>query len=186
MITISKAARHLHHVTLLCLGLCSSAFGIQAPPPGGQQATVEWNASSDPTVVGYYLYYGTTNGVYTSKINVSANIAYTVSGLAPGSTYYFTTTSYNAAGVESSSVAPISYIVPGILAAAQNSTNGVMRVRFPVAVGQSYQLQASSDLRSWMNLWLTPPQTTNTWIEYDEPQNNFLTGRYYRLILNAP
>jgi hypothetical protein len=61
-----------------------------------------------------------------------------------------------------------------------------MRVLFPVAVGQAYQLQSSSDLTTWANLWLTPTQTTNTWIEYDEPQNIALSGKYYRLILNVP
>jgi hypothetical protein len=162
------------------LGLCSAAFGVEV---GWQQATVRWTASTGPTVVGYYVYYGTTTGVYTNKIDVGTNTTFAVNGLVAGSIYYFTTTSYNTAGIESSYVPEVSYIVPGILTVTQNPTNGIMRVQFPVAVAQSYELEASSDLKSWSNIWSTQTQTTNGWIEYDEPCTNTLTGRFYRLIL---
>jgi hypothetical protein len=152
--------------------------------PSGQQVTLGWTASSDPTVVGYYLYYGNASGVYTNSIDVGTNTTFTVTGLVAGSTYYFTAASYTAAGTESPYVPEVSYVVPGILTVTQNPADATMRVRFPVAPTQSYQLQVSSDLKSWSNLWLTPTQTTNGWLEYDEPCTNTLPGRFYRLILN--
>jgi hypothetical protein len=186
MVTISKAGWRFWGVALMLLGLCPGAIGagVQPPPSGGQQVTFGWLASPDPTVVGYYLYYGTTSGIYTNKINVGTNTTYTSSGLVAGSNYYFNCTSYNAANIESSYVQEIPYVVPGILALTQNPASGAMRVQFPVASAQSYTLQASSDLQSWSNLWLTPTQTTNGWIEYDEPMTNTVSGRFYRLILN--
>jgi len=181
---ISKAARCLSVANLIWLTLCSAALGGQAGFPGSQQVSLGWNASSDPTVVGYYLYYGTASGVYTNKTDVGTNTVFTVTGLVAGSTYFFTATSYTVAGVESSYVPEVSYLVPGVLTLTQDPANAVMRVRFPVAPAQSYQLQVSSDLISWSNLWLTPTQTTNGWIEYDDPCAKTIPSRFYRLILN--
>ena len=183
MVQITKAGRCLSGACLIWLALCSAALGIQPPPNQSPQVTLGWNASKDPTVVGYYLYYGTTSGVYTNKMDVGTNTMFTVSGLAPGSTYYFTTTSYNAGRVESSVVPQVSYVVPGILTVTHNRTNAVMNVQFPVAAGNSYQLQVSSDLMSWSNLWLTPTQATNEWISYSDPLTNGVSTRFYRLIL---
>jgi hypothetical protein len=183
MAKISRTGRCLGRACLAWLTLCSAALGTQQPPPAWQQVTLGWNASSDPTVAGYYLYYGTASGVYTNKIDVGTNTMFTVSNLISGSTNYFTSTSYNSARVESSYVPAVSYIAPGFLGVAQNRTNGMMCVQFPVAPGQFYQLQASSDLVSWSDLWLTPVQSTNTWVEYDEPCTNTVSGRFYRLVL---
>jgi hypothetical protein len=182
MVQISKIGRYFSGAFLIWLAFCSTALGDQQPPPVAQQVTLGWVASADPTVVGYYLYYGTTSGVYANKINVGTNTEFALSGLIAGSTYYFTTTSYNGAGVESGYVPQVSYIVPGMLTVTQSLTNGITRLQFPVAIGQSCQLQASADLESWSNLWLTPIQTTNQWIEYDEPITNTVPGRFYRLI----
>ena len=180
---IAKTVRCLPVACVIWLAVCSAALGGQLGP-SGQQVTLGWNASSDPTVVGYYLHYGTTSGVYTNKTDVGTNTVFTVSGLVAGSTYYFSATSYTAVGIESVYVPDVSYVVPGILTITQNPANRIMRVQFPVAPTHSYQLQASSDLKSWSNLWLTPTQTTNGWIEFDEPCTNALPGRFYRLIMN--
>src|ERR1700678_291293 len=161
--------RRFSGACLLWLAFCSVALGVQAPF-GGQQVTLGWSASPDPTVTGYFLYYGTTSGVYTNKIDVGTNTVFTVSGLLAGSTYYFTETSYNAAAVESSYVPEVSYVIPGILTVTLSSTNAIdstnvtMCIQFPVAAAHSYQIQASSDLNSWSNLWLTPTQTSNGWV----------------------
>jgi hypothetical protein len=183
VVQISNSVRRLVVASLTWLTLSFAALGAQLAPFGLQQVTLGWNASPDPTVVGYYLYYGVASGVYTSKIDVSTNTTFTASGLVAGSTYYFTTTSYTAARVESSYVAEVAFIVPGILAVTK-SDGATTRIQFPVAPAHSYQLQASPDLKTWSNLWLTPIQTTNGWIEYDEPFSDTLSAKFYRLILN--
>jgi hypothetical protein len=94
-------------VKLSWLSLCSVAFGTNV---GVQSVILGWVPSGDPTVVGYYLYSGTTNGVYNSKINVGTNTVYTVNGLIDGSTNYFTATSYDASGVESTQVPQVTYV----------------------------------------------------------------------------
>lgn len=159
-----------------------TAPGVELSNSGGQQVSLAWGASPDPSVVGYYLYYGTTSGLYPNKIDVGTNLSFAVTDLAAGETYYFSATSHNATGVESEYVPEVSYIVPGILTLTPNPTNNLMQIRFPVSSPNFYQLQQSADLRSWTNLWVTPIQTTNAWIEYDEPKTN--ATMFYRLILN--
>jgi hypothetical protein len=171
-------------VCLLLLACCSAALGIQPYP--SQQVALGWTASPDSTVKGYYIYYGLSSSGCTNRINAGTNTQFTVSGLESGLTYYFSATSYNAAGMESSYVSEISYLVPGLLVLAQNPTNGALRIQFSVAIGGVYALQASSDLKSWGELWLTPAQTSNDWIEYDEPVTNTVAARFYRLIINPP
>jgi hypothetical protein len=159
----------------------STAFG-QLSNGSGQQVSLGWNASPDPTVVGYYVYYGNASGIYPNKINAGTNLSFTVTGLVAGTTNYFTATSYDASGEESSYVPEISYIVPGILTMAANPINNFMQIQFPVASSHFYDVQESSDLKSWTTVWVTPVETNNMWIEYDEPNTN--AAMYYRLILN--
>jgi hypothetical protein len=186
MVQTSKAGRWLPHVSLLWLALCCTVLDAQTGPAGLQQVALGWNASPDPTVVGYYFYYGAASGVYTNKADVGTNTAFTASGLVPGTTYYFSSTSYNAARVESGFVPEVSYVVPGILTVAvtENQGNAITRIQFPVAPTHSYQLESSPDLKNWSNLWLTTTQTTNGWLEYDEASSNLIPSRFYRLILH--
>jgi len=106
---LQKTGRWLPASSLLWLGLFFTACGQQVAPA---QVTLAWNASADRTVVGYYFYYGDVTHVYTNRKNVGTNKLFSVSGLVPGTTYYFTVTSCNAAGLESAYATEISYAVP--------------------------------------------------------------------------
>ena len=68
----------------------------------GQSVTIGWTASTDPSVTGYNIYWGTVSGTYTDSVNAGTNTTVTISGLAAGSTYYFAARSSNAAGIPSS------------------------------------------------------------------------------------
>ena len=64
--------------------------------------SLAWDASPEhKCTVGYYLYYGTVSGNYTSKLDAGNNTTTVVSGLVPGSTYYFAAAAYDASGDES-------------------------------------------------------------------------------------
>ena len=45
--------------------MCLLALLCQLPAFGVQSVTLSWNASSNPTVAGYKIYYGTASGVYS-------------------------------------------------------------------------------------------------------------------------
>src|SRR5208283_3115362 len=63
--------------------------------------TLAWNASTDPSVAGYNIYYGGTSGNYTNEICAGNATNATISGLVQGTTYYFAATSYASSGMES-------------------------------------------------------------------------------------
>jgi hypothetical protein len=58
-----------------------------------------WDASSDPSVTGYWVYYGTQSGIYENYKDtgpVSSNpVSFTLTGLASGQTYYLVVTAYD-------------------------------------------------------------------------------------------
>ena len=63
------------------------------------QVTVGWNVSSDPTVAGYYLVWGTSSGNYTSTITNSASTTSAqVSNLIASQVYYFNIAAFNSSG----------------------------------------------------------------------------------------
>jgi hypothetical protein len=164
---------------MILLALSLSAFG--AP----ESVTLGWAPSQDPTVVGYTISYGGQSGDYTNTIDVGTNMSYTLSGLTPGSTYYFVTTSYNAYGIQSAPTAEVSYVaplpsVPSLSGLSVNS--GTVSLQFQVVPSTSYQLQASSDLVNWSSVWSFDSGTTNGVVQFDEPFDTSATAKFYRLV----
>src|ERR1700751_3673987 len=79
--------------------LVSFWIGLLPQLQAVQSVSLAWDAESG--VAGYRLHYGTASGTYTQTVDVGDTTTATVSRLAPGSTYYFAVTAYNAAGLES-------------------------------------------------------------------------------------
>jgi hypothetical protein len=75
----------------VCVLVCSQVRGV----------TLTWLPSPSAQIAGYYLYYGTSSGNYTSKLDAGTNTSLTVTNLQDGFTYYFAASTYNSAGVES-------------------------------------------------------------------------------------
>lgn len=149
-----------------------------------QSVTLGWNTSTDTNVAGYYIYHGTASGVYTSKNDVGTNTVTSVPGLQEGQTDYFAVTAYNTAKIESAFSAEVPFIVPGILQLTQGSNSGSFNIKFPVAPGHWYEVQASVDLQSWTTISQTATETSNTWIQISDPQSSLFSKRFYRLILH--
>jgi hypothetical protein len=70
-------------------------------------ATLAWNAPTTYTdgspltgLAGYKIYYGPSQGIYTSVIDAGNTTTYTMTNLSPGACY-FAVTSYDISGVES-------------------------------------------------------------------------------------
>jgi len=81
---------------LICTAMLMALPALQAA-----SVTLTWSPSPDPTVVGYNIYYGLASGVYTWSNNVGNVTNFTITNLAPDTTYYFAATSYDILGVES-------------------------------------------------------------------------------------
>jgi PKD repeat protein len=77
---------------LWTLGLMSFLYIANAQ---AGQATLAWDANTEPTLGGYQLYYGQTSGNYTANVDVGKQTSYTLTGLTDGKTYYFAAKAYN-------------------------------------------------------------------------------------------
>ncbi len=58
--------------------------------------TLAWDANPEPQVAGYFVYIGTSPGVYTTTLNVGRVTAYTFTSALPGTTYYVSLAAYAA------------------------------------------------------------------------------------------
>lgn len=74
---------------------------------------LHWNASTSSDVAGYNVYRGPDGKTWT-KINPSltASTVYSDSTVANGTTYYYSATSVNTEGVESSKTAAVKAVIP--------------------------------------------------------------------------
>ncbi|MDB6057921.1 MAG: fibronectin type domain protein, partial [Verrucomicrobiales bacterium] len=91
-----QAHRPPFRYAVLLLMSCIMSFAALA----GQTINLAWDATSDPTVVGYYIYYGPSPGFYTDRFDAGTNLSFTTPVL-PDGVYYFSATSRTAQGVES-------------------------------------------------------------------------------------
>jgi hypothetical protein len=142
-----------------------------------------WNASSSPGTTGYNIYYGTVNSVYTGKITVGNVTNATISNLTAGVTYYFAATTVDANGNESAFSNQASYIVPGILT-MNRGAGGPGQIQFPVEPNHWYEVQASTNLQSWATVWQTGVSTSNSWVQFTDPNSGAFRTRFYRLVLH--
>jgi hypothetical protein len=121
-----SARRHAGAPLLLAIAILLSACGTEVEYPGagggagagagtgtGSGATTCVTSAGDPVLTwdpvdavafpglaGYRIYYGTSSGTYLQApgngIDVGNVTTFTVTGLTPGTTYYFVATAYDA------------------------------------------------------------------------------------------
>jgi hypothetical protein len=85
---------------------------LQTSAFADQSVTFGWDENTDPNIVGYNIYYGTSSQDYTNVVSVGNVTSATISGLQEGVTYYFAATSYDSMDQESVTSPEIVYTVP--------------------------------------------------------------------------
>ncbi len=125
------------------------APGVILPP--SYSVTLAWAASTSPGIAGYRVYYGTASGVYTNRVSLANVTTDTVTGLAAGVTYFFVVTSYDTNALESPFSSEISYTAPtGLQTVGINvASNRQVMVILTGQIGQTYNIQATQDLKTW-------------------------------------
>ena len=83
--------------------MAMTAIPLLAIGPSRKYNTLGWTTSPDSRVTGYLIYWGSSPGTYTNSIGVSTNVVtFDLRSLAlPQGIYYFTMTSTNLTGNES-------------------------------------------------------------------------------------
>ncbi len=102
------AVRRVPFIMLACF-LSMAAF---ATATHAATVDLEWDPNTEPELVGYKIYWGTSSGNYTSSKDVGKTTTYTLTGLDEGKTYYFAATAYDGSSNESGYSNQISYTVP--------------------------------------------------------------------------
>ena len=74
---------------------------------------LQWDASTDPNVSAYKIYFGKTSRSYGYPVDVGSTTGCTISGLEDGATYYFAATAVDTAGDESGYSNEAIYTTPG-------------------------------------------------------------------------
>jgi hypothetical protein len=156
--------------SVLRLFLCvTCGMLVNLSAKASSSLTVEWNQSQDTNAVGYKIYYGTASHNYTNVIAVGNVTSTPISGIIPGTTYYFAATTYVASGAESAYSSEVSYTIP-----PANMLNSTVYSpgQFSFAVngvnGSEYVVEASTNLINWV------PLQTNaapfTFVDTNAPQ----------------
>ena len=159
---------------------------------GGQSVALAWDADAGTSVAGYIVHYGSVSGVYTNSLNVGTNINASVPALQEGVTYYFAVTAYNADGLESNPSNEVFYQVPVVfqitgpsLQLTRSASLGApVLIKFLGSANQTYELQASADLKSWAPIWYSLPQTTSQLLQYQDLEAINSALRFYRLVVH--
>lgn len=167
------------------LGLFVFAFVLAGSLRASESVSLAWNPVTTTQVSGYAFYLGNTNGVYASRFDVGTNTAITLTGLKEGQTNFFAVAAYDSARIESAPSQAASYIVPGLVRlVGPPKSGGHATVSFPVAIGHSYQILASTNLQTWTSIGQTTTSTSNAWFSFQDPQTGPFARRFYRLIMN--
>ncbi|MEO5821029.1 MAG: DUF5719 family protein [Vicinamibacteraceae bacterium] len=74
--------------------------------------TLMWNANTESNLAGYIVQYGPQSGSPSTTVDVGNVTSRTMTGLTPGTTYYFRVVAYNSTGQQSIPSAQVSYLVP--------------------------------------------------------------------------
>jgi hypothetical protein len=82
------------------------------PTRADASVTLAWDASPDPNVTGYNVYYGAHSRGYTNFLILGNTTSVAISNLAPGAIYYFAATTVNSVGLESDFSDEASYFAP--------------------------------------------------------------------------
>jgi hypothetical protein len=158
---------------LLCLACCNSS-------QASQTAYLWWNPNPGTNVAGYILHYGNVSGVYTITNDVGTNVTATVNGLKEGSTNYFMVTAYNALRMESPPSIEVPFFVPGVVKLMSAGKGKAAQLSFPIVPGKTNAIEASTNLKTWVTIFLTNCPT-NCWITFSDPAAASNSMRFYRI-----
>ena len=147
----------------------------------GQNATLAWDPSSDPTVVGYHVYSGTVSRTYTKKVDVGNTTSSSIPGLTEGVTYFFAVTAYDALGLESNFSDEISYTAlaasPTVQIRVGTGKSFTLTVTGPI--GHAYVIEATEDFTTWTIISTVTLGVFGSW-EFTDPNAESYSHRFYR------
>jgi len=91
-VNMSSRLGHL----LKCVTISLFLLFYFSPDAPAAQVQLTWDQSTDPSVIGYRIHYGTQSGNYSMPpVDAGNNLSITIDGLSASQTYYFAATAYS-------------------------------------------------------------------------------------------
>jgi hypothetical protein len=161
-------------------------FALGAAVKASQNVIMSWDPSPDLTVASYNVYYGSASRSYTNVISAGPFTSTIISGLSVGTTYYFAVTAVDILGQESDYSNEVSYTPAAVLAKAKLTfTGGQAAISGAGVASHTYQIQASTDLNSWVVIGQQIAGTDGSFSFTDTNAANF-PARFYRFVDTTP
>ena len=170
--------------------LASVLFGVGimvllellASAQGQSSVTVMWSPSPGSDIAAYNVYYGTASHNYTGIVSVGQTVKATITGLRPGTTYFFALTAVNSAGLESAFSNEMSYTVPIPLPKLEIllTTSRQVLLSGTAQSGHIYDILATQDFVVWRAIG-TVTADTNGLLTFTDPGAAGQPSRFYRL-----
>jgi hypothetical protein len=90
------------------IALCGAFCALMPRVTTAASITLAWDASPDPGIAGYKVYYGPASRAYTNTVLAGLALTVTVSNLLSGGTYFLAATAVDTNGLESDFSAEVS------------------------------------------------------------------------------
>jgi hypothetical protein len=105
----------------------------------------------------------------------------TISNLTLGATYYFVATAYDSNGDESRYSPELKVTVSVALALSRTDTRNPAVLQFLTEPGRWYEIQASTNCRTWDWIWRSGVSLSNAVMKYTDLDSRSAAFRFYRL-----
>lgn len=170
--------------------LIVAIFTIAVVKASATDVVLDWSPSSSSNATGYYVYYGTTSGIYSYRVDAGNADSVTITNLAAGATYYLAATTYDANGDQSAFSGELSFVAPAsstsstptLTMTASPNAGQPASLQFPAETGHWYEIQATTDLQSWTSIWQSAVATANTSLQFTDAASGSYSSRFYRLV----
>jgi hypothetical protein len=165
--------------------LAALFFLYVTPVQSANSVIVGWPANTDPGILGYNFYFGTSSRNYSTIIDVGNVTNTVVDNLLEGQTYYFAVTAYNIMGLESLPSPETAYPIPLVRFTSTPITvqpKGLLSINIAGPVGRSAVLLASTNLTTWSPISTNVFTTTNLFIKVTDSPGVTKT-RFFRVKL---
>ncbi len=165
-------------LALLLITAAQTGFG-----QAGRTLTLAWDPSPDLDVAGYFFYWGTASGQYTTRTNVGNATTNTISGLVAGVTYFFAVTAYSSTdGLESPFSDEISYTPPVtvVIRSITPAASAGPTISWESVPGAIYRVAYKDRLNdsAWTDLSADIPAAGPT-TAWTDPTTGKLPARFY-------
>ena len=169
---------------LLSVALCLPLISVDAAPLRACPVTLKWDASTDPSVVGYAIYYGLANQPSTNRMDTGRTQQATFMNLQAGVSYDFYAVSYGATGAESMPSNALRHSPPALSRTQLTKQSNKWRVALKAEPGTVCRVEYADapSGATWRMLTNVTASALGYVVALDSVINNVAT-RYYRAAL---